>query len=494
LKKKKQNIAANIQSVIEMAEEEGIEFIDLKFVGLLGDLQHLTFPVQSALNEDFFLDGVGFDGSSVRGFQTIDRSDMMLVPDVSTAIIDPIYDTATLSVFANIVDPITREPYSRDPRFIVTKALAYLKSTGIADQAFFGPEAEFFLFNGVSFGGHKAAGGPDGHFSHYKVESVEGEWHNASPVYDDEVSQEYNRGHRPRTKGGYVPTPPQDSLVEVRNDIVRHLLQAGIGVDLHHHEVASGGQCEIGISLQDLATMGDTMMMHKYIVKNVAAKHELSATFMPKPIFGDNGSGMHCHQSLWKDGKTLMFDENGYAGLSDLARYYIGGILKNAPSLLAFTNPSTNSYHRLVPGYEAPIYLLYSQRNRSAAVRIPLGLKSPKAKRIEFRTPDVTGNIYLSLVAQLMAGLDGILNKIEPGEPFDRDLYELSAEERKGIPTVPGSLEEVLDNLEQNHDFLTPGGVFTQDLIAKYIELKRGDVDAIRLRPHPHEFSLYFDV
>ena len=477
-----------------MAEEEGIEFIDLKFVGLLGDLHHLSFPVQSALNEDFFVDGVGFDGSSIRGFQTIDQSDMMLVPDVSTAIIDPIYDTATLSVFANIVDPVTREPYSRDPRFVVSKALNYLKSTGIADQAFFGPEAEFFLFNGVSFGGHKAAGGPDGHFSHYKVESVEGDWHNASPVYDDEVSQEYNRGHRPRSKGGYVPSPPQDSLVEVRNDIVRHLLQAGIGVDLHHHEVASGGQCEIGISLQDLATMGDTMTLHKYIVKNVAAKHDLTATFMPKPIFGDNGSGMHCHQSLWKDSKTLMFDENGYAGLSDLARYYIGGILKNAPSLLAFTNPSTNSYHRLVPGYEAPIYLLHSQRNRSAAVRIPLGSKSPKAKRIEFRTPDASGNIYLSLVAQLMAGIDGILNKIEPGEPLDRDLYELSAAERKGIAVVPGSLEEVLDNLETNHDFLTAGGVFTEDLIAKYIELKRGDVDAIRLRPHPHEFSLYFDV
>ncbi len=483
----------DINSIIEMAQEEGVEFIDLKFVGLLGDMQHLTFPVQSALNEDFFTDGVGFDGSSVRGFQTIDKSDMMLVPDISTAIIDPVYDTPTLSVFANIIDPITREPYSRDPRYIVTKALAYLKSTGIGDQVFFGPEAEFFLFNGVSFGGHKAAGGPDGHFTHYKVDSVDGDWHNADSVHD-ELTGEYNSGHRTRNKGGYVPVPPQDNLTEVRNDIVRHLYQAGIGVDLHHHEVASGGQCEIGISLQDIATMCDTMMLHKYIVKNVAAKHGLTATFMPKPIFGDNGTGMHCHQSIWKDGKTLMFDENGYAQLSDLARYYIGGILKNAPSLLAFTNASTNSYHRLVPGYEAPIYLLYSQRNRSAAVRIPLYSKSPKAKRIEFRTPDVTGNIYLSLVAQLMAGLDGIVNKIEPGDPFDKDLYELEPEERHGIPTVPGSLEETLDNLERDHAFLTAGGVFTEDLIAKYIELKRGDVDAIRLRPHPHEFSLYFDV
>lgn len=475
-----------------MAEEEGVEFIDLKFVGLLGDLQHLTFPVESALNEDFFSDGVGFDGSSIRGFQTIDQSDMLLVPDVSTAIIDPIYDTPTLSVFAHVFDPVAREPYSRDPRFIVTKALAYLKSTGIGDQVFFGPEAEFFLFNGVSFGGHKAAGGPDGHFSHYKVESLDGDWNNAGPAYNDEL-QEYNSGHRTRGKGGYVPVPPQDNLVEVRNDIVRHLNRAGIGVDVHHHEVASGGQCEIGISLQDLATMCDTMMMHKYIVKNVAAKHGLTATFMPKPIFGDNGSGMHCHQSLWKEGQTLMFDENGYAGLSDVARHYIGGLLKNAPSLLAFTNASTNSYHRLVPGFEAPIYLSYSQRNRSAAVRIPLGSKSPKAKRIEFRTPDVTGNIYLSLVAQLMAGIDGILNKIEPGEPLDKDLYELNAQERAGIPTVPGSLEAVLDNLERDHDFLTAGGVFTEDLIEKYIELKRVDVDAIRLRPHPHEFSLYFD-
>ncbi len=475
-----------------MAEEEGVEFIDLKFVGLLGDLQHLSFPVESSLNEDFFSDGVGFDGSSVRGFQTIDQSDMVLVPDASTAIIDPIYDTPTLSVFAGIFDPLTREPYSRDPRFIVSKALTYLKSTGIGDQAFFGPEAEFFLFHGVSFGGHKAAGGPDGHFSHYKVESLDGDWNNAGAAYNDEL-QEYNLGQRTRSKGGYAPVPPQDSLVEVRNDIARHLNRAGIGVDLHHHEVASGGQCEIGISLQDIATMGDTMTMHKYIVKNVAAKHGLTATFMPKPIFGDNGSGMHCHQSLWKNGQTLMFDENGYAGLSDLARYYIGGLLKNAPSLLAFTNASTNSYHRLVPGFEAPIYLSYSQRNRSAAVRIPLGSNTPNAKRIEFRTPDVTGNIYLSLVAQLMAGIDGILNKIDPGEPLDKNLYELSAQERQGIPTVPGSLEAVLDNLEQSHDFLTAGGVFTEDLIAKYIELKRGDVDAIRLRPHPHEFSLYFD-
>ena len=484
---------ADIQSIIQMAEDAGVEFINLKFVGLLGDMQHLTYPVESALNEDFFNDGVGFDGSSIRGFQTIDKSDMLLKPDADTAIIDPVYDTPTLSVFANILDPITGESYSRDPRYIAQKAVEYMKSTGIADTAYFGPEAEFFLFNGVSFGGAKAAGGIDGHYAHYKVDSIEGDWHNGDPIFD-EMTSEWNPGRRPRNKGGYVPVPPVDSLVEVRNDMVRHLISAGIDVDLHHHEVASGGQCEIGISFCEFTEMCDRMMLHKYIVKNVAQKHGLTATFMPKPIFGDNGTGMHCHQSLWKGGETLMFDENGYAQLSDTARYYIGGILKHAPAILAFTNASTNSYHRLVPGYEAPIYLLYSQRNRSAAVRIPLYSKSPKAKRIEFRTPDVTGNIYLALTAQLMAGLDGIKNKIEPGDPFDKDLYELEPEEREGIPTVPGSLEEVLDALEADNEFLKAGGVFTDDLIEMYIALKRGDVDALRLRPHPYEFQLYFDV
>lgn len=450
----------DIQSVIAMAQDAGVEFVDLKFVGLLGDMQHLTYPAKAALTEDFFADGVAFDGSSVRGFQTIDKSDMLLRPDISTAIIDPVCDTPTLTLFAHIADPVTGESYSRDPRYIVQKAVEYMKSTGIADTAFFGPEAEFFLFNGVSFGGHRAPGGIDGHFSHYKVESAEGDWHNGHPVYDEDTG-EWNSGRRPRNKGGYVPAAPVDSLVEVRNDIVRHLEQAGIDVDLHHHEVASGGQCEIGITFQEFTKMCDTMMMHKYIVKNVAHQHGLTATFMPKPIFGDNGTGMHCHQSVWKNGDTLMYDENGYAQLSDTARYYIGGLLKHAPALLAFTNPSTNSFHRLVPGYEAPIYLLYSQRNRSAAVRIPLTSKSPKAKRIEFRTPDVTGNIYLSLTAQLMAGLDGIINKIEPGDPFDKDLYELEPEEKVGIPTVPGSLDEVLNALEADSDFLTAGGVFT---------------------------------
>lgn len=484
---------ADAKSVIKMAKDAGVEFIDVKFTGLLGDMQHLTYPVEAQLNEDFFNDGVGFDGSSVRGFQTIDKSDMLLMPDAESAFIDPIYDTPTLSIFANILDPITREPYSRDPRYVVKKAYAYMKSSGIADEAFFGPEAEFFLFNGVSFGGQLAPAGGDGHFSHYKVESLEGDWHNRDAVYDDDL-MEWNSGRRPRNKGGYVPVPPTDSLTEVRNDIVRHLKQAGIAVDVHHHEVASGGQCEIGISLLPLSKMADTMQIHKYLVKNVAQKHGLTATFMPKPIFGDNGTGMHCHQSLWKGGKTLMFDENGYAQLSDLARWYIGGILRHAPAVLAFTNASTNSYHRLVPGYEAPIYLLYSQRNRSAAVRIPLYSKSPKSKRIEFRTPDVTGNIYLALTAQLMAGLDGIKNKIEPGDPFDKDLYELEPEEKEGIPTVPGSLEEVLDALEADNEFLKAGDVFTDDLIEMYIDLKRNDVDALRLRPHPYEFNLYFDV
>jgi glutamine synthetase len=484
---------ADAKSVIKMAQDAGAEFIDVKFTGLLGDMQHLTYPVEAQLNEDFFTDGVGFDGSSVRGFQTIDKSDMLLMPDPESAFMDPAFDTPTLSVFANILDPLTRESYSRDPRYVVAKAVEYMKSTGIADTAFFGPEAEFFLFNGVSYGGQRAAAGGDGHYAHYKVESVEGDWHNADPVYDSDT-MEWNSGRRPQNKLGYVPVPPKDSLTEVRNDIVRHLHAAGIKVDVHHHEVASGGQCEIGITLNEIRKMCDTMQIHKYLVKNVAARHGLTATFMPKPIFGDNGTGMHCHQSIWKDGQTLMFDENGYAQLSDIARWYIGGILKHAPALLAFTNPSTNSYHRLVPGYEAPIYLLYSQRNRSAAVRIPLYSKSPKSKRIEFRTPDVTGNIYLSLAAQLMAGLDGIKNKIDPGDPFDKDLYELEPEEKEGIPTVPGSLEEVLDNLEADNEFLKAGGVFTDDLLEMYIGLKRTDVDAIRLRPHPYEFNLYFDV
>ncbi len=483
---------ADAKSVLALAKEQGAEFVDIKFIDLPGIWQHFTIPVEN-LDEGMFEDGLAFDGSSVRGFQTIDVSDMLLLLDPATAMMDPVLETPTLSIVANVFDPITKEPYSRDPRYVAQKAIKYLQSTGIADTAYFGPEAEFFLFNGVSFGGQKAAGGGDGHYSHYKVESAEGEWNTGNPAVDPETG-EPNLGYRPRNKGGYFPVPPTDSLQEVRNDIVRTLMRAGIKVDLHHHEVASGGQCEIGITLDTLVEMGDKIMMHKYIVKNVARQHGLTATFMPKPIFGDNGSGMHTHQSLWKGGDTLMYDANGYAGLSDIARYYIGGILKHAPALLAFTNPSTNSYHRLVPGYEAPIYLVYSQRNRSAAVRIPIVGKSPKSKRIEFRTPDVTSNIYLALAAQLMAGLDGIRNKIDPGEPMDKDLYELEGEEKEGLATVPGSLDEVLRALEADNDFLKQGDVFTDDLIDMYISLKQQEVDAIRLRPHPYEFNLYFDV
>ena len=483
---------ADAQSVLAMAKEEGAVMVDIKFTDLIGTWQHFTIPAEN-LDEGFFEDGLAFDGSSVRGFQTIDQSDMLLLPDPETALMDPTQETPTLSVVAGVFDPFTREAYSRDPRYVAQKALKYLQSTGIADTAYFGPEAEFFLFNGVSFGGQKAPGGGDGHYAHYRLESAEGDWNNENPVIDKKTG-EPNLGYRPRNKGGYFPAPPTDSLQEVRNQIVLTLMKAGIGVDLHHHEVASGGQCEIGITLDTLVPMADKMQLHKYIVKNVAAQYGLTATFMPKPIFGDNGSGMHTHQSLWKGGETLMFDENGYAQLSDLARYYIGGILKHAPALLAFTNPSTNSYHRLVPGYEAPIYLLYSQRNRSAAVRIPVVAKSPKAKRIEFRTPDVTSNIYLALAAQLMAGIDGIKNKIDPGEPMEKDLYDLEPEEKEGLPTVPGSLDEVLRALEADHDFLKQGDVFTDDLIDMYIGLKQQEVDAIRLRPHPYEFNLYFDV
>jgi len=483
---------SDAKAVINLAKEEGAVFLDIKFTDLIGAWHHFTVPIEN-MDEDMFEDGLAFDGSSIRGFQTIDVSDMKLILQPDTAMMDPVLDTPTLTMIANVVDPITGESYSRDPRYVAEKAISYLQSTGIADTAYFGPEAEFFLFSGVSFGGQKAAGGGDGHHAHYRVESAEGEWNSGAPVVDPETG-EPNLAYRPGNKGGYFPVPPTDSLQEVRNQIVLTLMKAGIKVDLHHHEVASGGQCEIGITLDTMVKMADKMQMHKYIVKNVARQFGLTATFMPKPIFGDNGSGMHTHQSLWKDGNTLMYDENGYAGLSDLAKWYIGGILKHAPALLAFTNPSTNSYHRLVPGYEAPIYLCYSQRNRSAAIRIPLVSKSPKAKRIEFRTPDVTSNIYLALAAQLMAGLDGIKNKIDPGEPMDKDLYELEGEEKAGLTTVPGSLNEVLDALEADNDFLLAGGVFTQDLLDMYVSLKRKDVDALRLRPHPHEFNLYFDV
>lgn len=483
---------SDVKTALSLAQEKHAEMVDVKFTDLLGGWHHFTFPVDR-LDEEMFEDGLAFDGSSIVGFQTIDQSDMLLLLDPATALMDPIAETPTLSLIANVHDPITREPYSRDPRYVAKKALQYMNSTGVADQAFFGPEAEFFLLGGASFGGQKAAAGGDGHHSHYRLDSAEGDWNNGLPVIDPQTG-EPNLGYRPRNKGGYAPVAPTDSLQEVRNDIVLHLEQANIKVDIHHHEVASGGQCEIGITLDELIPIADKMQWHKYIIKNVANMHDLVATFMPKPIFGDNGSGMHTHQSLWKDGNTLMHDEKGYARLSDLARYYLGGILHHAPALLAFTNPSTNSYHRLVPGYEAPIYLVYSQRNRSAAVRIPIFSKSPKSTRIEFRTPDVTSNIYLALAAQLMAGLDGIKNKIDPGEPVDKDLYELAPEEQHNLPTVPGSLEEALYALKNDQEFLLAGGVFTQDLLDMYISLKQRDVDAIRLRPHPYEFQLYFDV
>ncbi len=367
---------ADAKSVLALAQEEGAVMVDVKFTDLVGAWQHFTFPAVN-LKEDVFEDGLAFDGSSIRGFQTIDQERHAAVARPRNGAHGPVAETPTLSIIAGVFDPITREAYSRDPRFVARKAITYLQSTGIADTAYFGPEAEFFLFGGVSFGGQQGAG--MGHHAHYRVESAEGEWNNANPVVDPETG-EPNLGYRTRNKGGYFPVPPTDSLQEVRNQIVLTLMQAGIDVDLHHHEVASGGQCEIGITLDTLVEMADKLQMHKYIVKNVARQHDLTATFMPQPIFGDNGSGMHTHQSLWKGGNTLMYDENGYAGLSDLARYYIGGILRHAPAFLAFTNPSTNSYHRLVPGYEAPIYLLYSQRNRSAAGSHSADLESPQGQ------------------------------------------------------------------------------------------------------------------
>lgn len=470
--------------VLKLVKDEGVEFIDFRFCDLPGILQHVTFPV-AAFHEDFFEDGFGFDGSSIRGFQEIQESDMLLVPDPNTAVIDLFRQHKTLILNCFVQDPVTREPYSRDPRFIAKKAEDYLASTGIADQAFFGPEPEFFIFDNVQYG-------QNGNSAFYAVDSVEGTW-NTGEEFDPDGSP--NRGYKPRTKGGYFPVSPNDHYVDLRSEIAQNLQKCGIPVELHHHEVASGGQGEIGIRFDTLLNIADKLLLFKYIVKNTAWEYGKTVTFMPKPIFEDNGSGMHTHQSLWKGGEPTFFDEANYAGLSDTARWYIGGILKHAAAILAFAAPTTNSYKRLVPGYEAPVNLVYSQRNRSASVRIPLASTSPKAKRIEFRCPDSSGNPYLAFSAMLLAGLDGIQNRIEPPAPVDKDLYDLPPEELAQVPQVPASLDEALNALEADHDFLLAGGVFTQDVIETWINYKRTEeIDAIRLRPHPWEFHLYYDI
>ena len=475
----RKSTASPARSAIEMAKREGARIVDFKFVDLPGVWQHFSLPIEE-FTEDLFTDGLGFDGSSIRGWKSIDESDMLVIPDPATAIMDPFTEVPTLSLSCSIQDPITREDYSRDPRGVARRAEAYLKSTGIADTAYCGPEAEFFIFDDIRFGQSANEG-------FYRIDSVEGRWNSGR----DEGP---NLGYKPDYKGGYFPVPPTDSQQDIRTEMLLTMIQCGIEVEVHHHEVATAGQAEIDIRFCPLLVCGDRMMLYKYIVKNVARKHGKTATFMPKPLFEDNGTGMHTHQSLWKGGKPL-FAGPGYAGLSEMALHYIGGILKHAPAILAFTNPTTNSYKRLVPGYEAPVNLAYSQRNRSAAVRIPMYSPSPKAKRIEFRCPDPSANVYLALSAMLMAGLDGVQNRIDPGEPLDKNIYDLPPEEAAQVPQTPGSLDAALDALEEDHEFLLQGDVFNTDLIEAWISYKReNEVDAIRLRPHPYEFALYFDI
>jgi glutamine synthetase len=468
------------KDVLALIKEHDIKMVDVRFTDMPGTWQHFSLPA-SMLSEDDFVHGLGFDGSSIRGFQAINESDMLVVPDPDTAFIDPMLKIPTLALICDIRDPLTGENYSRDPRYIAKKAEEYLRSTGIADTAYFGPEAEFFLFSDVRFD-------QGSHFGYYFLDSDEGIWNSGA----DRGGK--NLGYRPRYKEGYFPCPPLDTLQDVRSQITLNMMAAGIEVEVHHHEVATAGQCEIDMRFDSLLRMADKLVKYKYIVKNTARQFGLTATFMPKPLFGDNGSGMHCHQSLWKEGQPLFYDPKGYALLSDTARWYIGGILTHAPALLAICAPTTNSYRRLVPGFEAPINLVYSQRNRSAAIRIPTYSDSPKARRIEFRAPDPTCNPYLAFSAMLMAGIDGIKNRIEPPPPLDVDIYELTAEEKAHIRGTPGSLAESLDALEADHDFLLAGGVFTPDVIETYLDYKRSrELIQVAIRPHPYEFFMYFD-
>jgi glutamine synthetase len=464
------------QAVLSQAKENGVLVVDVRFTDLLGSWQHFSLPL-GALNEDSFQDGLGFDGSSIRGFQSIHESDMLLLPDPATATIDPTLAHKTLFLIGDIVDPLTRTPYSRDPRFIARKAEAHLQASGIATTSFWGPEAEFYLFDSLRFD-------QDAHQGYYHIDSSEGIWNSGS-------KSSPNLGHRPRHKQGYFPTPPTDHLQDVRSQIMLSSIEAGVDVEVHHHEVGTAGQSEIDIHYGTLVRMADSLMIQKHIVKNVAAQHGHVATFMPKPLFGDNGSGMHIHQSLWQDGQNLFSDPKGYAGLSPLAIHYIGGLLAHAPALLALCAPTTNSYRRLVPGYEAPINLVYSQRNRSACIRIPMYSKDPRQKRIEFRSPDPAANPYLAFAACLLAGLDGIQRHIVPPEPIDKDIYETQGLEKARIKAVPGSLGESLDALEKDSSFLTASGVFTEDVLAAWVTLKRAEIQEISMRPHPYEFMLY---
>ena len=466
-----------------MVKESGAEIIDYRFSDLPGLMQHFSVPA-SELTESIFEEGIGFDGSSIRGFQEIQESDMLLVPDPDTAYMDPFTQHRTLNINCNVKDPVTGEWYSRDPRYIAKKAELYLQQTGIADISYWGPEAEFYIFDSIRFDQNQ-------HEGYYHIDSIEGAWNSGREMDGGQP----NLGYKPRYKEGYFPLPPMDKYQDLRSQMLLNLEKVGIKIEVQHHEVGTAGQAEIDMRYDTLLKTADNVMKYKYVVKQTAYAAGKTVTFMPKPIFMDNGSGMHTHQSLWSNDENLFWDEVGYAGISDMGRWYIGGLLAHASSLLAFTNPTTNSYRRLVPGYEAPINLVYSQRNRSACIRIPVFSKSPASKRLEFRTPDPTCNPYIAFSAMLMAGLDGIKNKIEPPEPMDKDLYDLPPEEKAMVKQVPGSLEEVLDNLERDHQWLLEGGVFTQDVIDTWIEYKRThELDAVRLRPHPYEFHLYYDL
>ncbi|MBA2380064.1 MAG: type I glutamate--ammonia ligase [Blastocatellia bacterium] len=472
----------NAKHILHYASDQGAKFVSIRFTDLLGAWHHLTYPILH-LTEDAFEDGYGFDASSLRGWAAIHESDMILVPDTSRFWMDPFTNEPTLCLIANVVEPMTKEGYGLDPRSVAVRAESYLRFTGIADTVFIGPEAEFFIFDNVSFHNDQQSAG-------FSIDSEEGHWN--SRRTGDELNP--NSGYHIRAKEGYVPVAPLDTLIDLRNAISLALGEVGINVECHHHEVATAGQCEIDFKFASLLHTADNLMLFKYIVKNTAAEFGRTATFMPKPLYGDNGSGMHVHQSLWKDDQPL-FAGDQYAGLSEMAKFYIGGLLKHAPALVAFAAPTTNSYKRLVPGFEAPVNLAYSARNRSAAVRIPMFSASPKAKRLEFRPPDPSCNPYITFAALLMAGLDGIQNKIDPGEPLDKDIYDLPPEELANVPSLPGTLDEALTALEEDHEFLLKGDVFTTSMIERWIKYKRErEITQLRLRPHPLEFSMYYDA
>jgi glutamine synthetase len=466
------------KEVLELCKQRGVKCVDFKFMDFPGQWQHFAVPIEE-LKEASFSEGFGFDGSSIRGWQAIHQSDMLVMPDPVTAMIDPFLKVPTLSLVCNVVDPVTKEKYTRDPRNVALKCEAYLQSTGIADVSYFGPELEFFIFDDIRFD-------QSYNFGYYFLDSIEGRWNSGR-------DEKPNLGYKPRYKEGYFPVPPTDSMADLRTEMMMTLHECGIATEAHHHEVATAGQQEIDMRFDRLTHMADKCLLFKYIIKNTAKKYNKTATFMPKPIFGDNGSGMHVHCSLWKKEKNL-FAGKGYAGLSEMALHFIGGLLKHAPAILAFTSPSTNSYKRLVPGYEAPVNLAYSQRNRSAAIRIPMYSPKEATKRIEFRPPDPSCNFYYAFSAILLAGLDGITNKIDPGKPLDKNIYDLPPEEAKMVPKVPGSLEATLAALEEDHEFLLKGEVFTEDVIETWIDYKhKTEIDAMRLRPHPYEFALYYD-